>query len=126
MSAISSVMSVTQVQGGSTLTAQSRLAEGFDARSGGLGPIVINPSLRFDLKTRVVVMEFFDEVGKLVNSIPSQQKLKAYQTNVGSAPEAAGKVSLSQSAGNGLTSDREIWARGNGVSREIPQLVLLA
>jgi len=126
MSAISSVVSVMQVQAGSTFTAQSRLAEGFDARSGGVGPVVITPSLRFDLNTRVVVMEFFDEVGELINSIPSPQRLKAYQAELSGAPEATRMLSLRQAASDGLASDRETQAKGKEVGRENPQLVLLA
>jgi len=82
--------------------------------------------LRFDLKTRVVVMEFFDEVGKLVNSIPSPQKLKAYEAELKGAPEIAPTLSSRGASSDAPASERGVSGRSSEVSRETPKLVVLA
>jgi hypothetical protein len=50
---------------------------------------VVNPSVRFDLKLGLVVVEFFDESGEVANSVPSPQKLKAYEASQSGGPGLA-------------------------------------
>lgn len=85
MPAISPVSAASPVQKGSASPAQLREAEAPAAAGSGTQPVV-NPSLRFDLKLGVVVLEFFDERGEVANSVPSPQKLKAYEAGLVSGP----------------------------------------
>lgn len=56
--------------------------------------IVANPTLRFDVATGLVVIEFRDQTGTITTSIPTLRQLEAYrqwgQTSPGDAPGAAG------------------------------------
>lgn len=51
------------------------------ARGGEAVPIV-NPSLRYDLKLGIVVVEFFNDNGEVANSAPSPRQLKAYESGM--------------------------------------------
>jgi hypothetical protein len=57
-------------------------------RRDGAGPPIVNPSLRFDMRLGLVVVEFFDDAGEIANSVPSPRQLKAYEAgmNVRSGP----------------------------------------
>lgn len=52
------------------------------------GAPIVNPSVRFDLRLGLVVVEFFDDRGEVANSIPTPRQLKAYESglNVRSGP----------------------------------------
>lgn len=95
MPAISPVPAASPVQKGSAAPVLPRDAEGpsTPAQAGAGAPPVVNPSLRFDLKLGLVVVEFFDESGRVANSVPSPQKLRAYEAGLtggpGLAPAAA-------------------------------------
>ncbi len=39
---------------------------------------LLNPSLRYDLKAQVVVLEFFDNNGEVTRTIPPERVLEAY------------------------------------------------
>lgn len=94
MPAISSVSAASPVQKGSAQPSLPRESEAAGPSSGqpaatppaaDVAPVV-NPSLRFDLKLGLVVVEFFDETGQVANSVPSPQKLKAYEAGLSSGP----------------------------------------
>ncbi len=56
---------------------------------------IVNPSLRYDLSLRLVVVEFFDDSGQVAHSIPTPRQLKAYESgaNGRSGPaHAAGEM----------------------------------
>ncbi|WP_291295123.1 hypothetical protein [Elioraea sp.] len=57
------------------------------ARAAAAAPLV-NPSLRFDQKLGIVVVEFFNDSGELANSAPSPRQLRAYEAgmNIRSGP----------------------------------------
>ena len=52
------------------------------------GPSPINPSLKFDPGTGLVIMEFKDTAGEVSSSIPSQRQIEAYRRG-GEAPGRA-------------------------------------
>lgn len=92
MPAISPVSAASPVQKGSVPPAQLREAEAAaqpSAPVGAAAPPIVNPAVRFDTKLGLVVVEFFDEAGKVANSIPSPQKLKAYEAALTTAPNPA-------------------------------------
>jgi len=95
MPATSPASAASPVQKGSAPPVRPREAEAAppSALPGASAPPVVNPTVRFDLKLGIVVVEFFDDAGEVANSIPSPQKLKAYaavMTNgPGQAPAAA-------------------------------------
>lgn len=105
MPAISPASAASPVQKGSAPPVQPRAAEASapPAPPGAGAPPVVNPSLRFDMKLGVVVVEFFDENGDVANSVPSPQKLKAYEAGLAGGPgtSAAPAPEKDPSAGSG-------------------------
>jgi hypothetical protein len=91
MPAISPVSAASPVQKGSAPPVQITEPEAAapSAQPGAATPPVVNPSLRFDIKLGLVVVEFFDESGKVANSVPSPQKLKAYEAGLAGGPGSA-------------------------------------
>jgi len=81
MPAISPVSAASPVQKGSAPAAQLREVEAttVPAPAGGNVAPIVNPSMRFDMKLGLVVVEFFDDSGEVATTIPSPQKLKAYE-----------------------------------------------
>ncbi len=55
-------------------------------------PLHPNPALHIDAALRIVVMEFYDDSGKVVSSIPTSQQLAAYRRSAsqGTAHPASG------------------------------------
>jgi hypothetical protein len=43
------------------------------------GPSSMNPALKFDPTTGLVIMEFRDKAGEVSNSIPNKQQIEAYR-----------------------------------------------
>jgi hypothetical protein len=58
--------------------------------------LVANPTLRFDVASGLVVIEFHDEAGAITTSVPTLRQLEAYrlhsQTTPNQAPPAATSV----------------------------------
>lgn len=79
----SSQPSQAQVQQASTQAVQDPAMRAATAAA----PLV-NPSLRYDLKLGIVVVEFFNDSGEVANSAPSPRQLKAYESgmNIRSGP----------------------------------------
>ena len=107
MPAISPVSAASPVQKGSAPPVESRdvrAAAPSVQRGEGMIPL-INPSLRYDIKLGLVVVEFLDDTGKVANSIPSPQKLKAYEASLAGAPvsSAIPAPERDPSAGSGET-----------------------
>jgi hypothetical protein len=61
--------------------------------------------MRFDMKLGLVVVEFFDDSGEVATTIPSPQKLKAYEASLAGAPvsSAIPAPERDPSAGSGET-----------------------
>lgn len=93
MPAISPASAASPVQKGSAQPAQQReseVARQPPAPSAVAVTVpVVNPSVRFDLKLGLVVVEFFDESGQVANSVPTPQKLKAYEAGLSGGPGLA-------------------------------------
>lgn len=60
-------------------------------------PPIYNPTLRFDSRLGLVVIEFRNDTGGVTTSVPSQRQLEAYQrwatAHIGPAPPGAGIAS---------------------------------
>jgi hypothetical protein len=55
----------------------------------------LNPGLHLDLALNLVVLQFFNAKGDVIQSIPSQKQLEAYQQdNTSNAPGGHGKGGL--------------------------------
>ncbi len=46
-------------------------------------PPVANPSVRFDARLGLVVVEFLDDQGNVANSAPTPRQIKAYESGLG-------------------------------------------
>jgi len=107
MPAISPVSAASPVQKGSAPAAQLREVEAttVPAPAGGNVAPIVNPSMRFDMKLGLVVVEFFDDSGEVATTIPSPQKLKAYEASLAGAPvsSAIPAPERDPSAGSGET-----------------------
>jgi hypothetical protein len=53
------------------------------ATSSAAGPPLVNPGLHLDPALNLVVLQFFDSQGDVVQSIPSQKQLQAYKQDAG-------------------------------------------
>jgi len=64
--------------------------------------LVANPTLRFDVASGLVVIEFHDAAGDVTTSVPTLRQLEAYrlhgQTSVTQAPPAAPSQALPAAA----------------------------
>ncbi len=52
-------------------------------------PLYVNPDIKFDPSVGLVVIEFHNDTGKLVDSIPNQRQLDAYRMHRTALPDAA-------------------------------------
>jgi hypothetical protein len=73
-----------QVQKGSAdqVQAQAKQVEALPPAAPPPASPLANPAVRFDQKLGLVVVEFLDDQGKVANSVPSPQKLKAYESGL--------------------------------------------
>jgi hypothetical protein len=67
--------------------------------------LVANPTLRFDVASGLVVIEFHDAAGDITTSVPTLRQLEAYrlhgQTSVSQTPPAAPSPASSAAASQG-------------------------
>ena len=115
MSTIKPVSAASPAQKGPAPPVEGRQSEAAapSAQLGAAMMPVINPSLRYDIKLRLVVVEFLDDSGKVANSVPSPQKLKAYEASLAGAPVSSAVLAPEKdpSAGSG-----EARRGGSGVA----------
>jgi hypothetical protein len=52
-------------------------------------PLYVNPDIKFDPSVGLVVIEFHNDTGKLVDSIPNQRQLDAYRLHQTALPGEA-------------------------------------
>jgi hypothetical protein len=84
MQPISPSVGSPQVQKGSAeqVQLQQKQAEMPVVRTPAPAAPLANPSVRFDQKLGLVVVEFLDDQGKVANSAPSPRQLKAYESGL--------------------------------------------
>jgi hypothetical protein len=89
MQAIAPLTGTASIQKGSAQPSQARVqqvstepAPEARARASAAAPPIVNPSVRFDLKLGIVVVEFFNDSGEVANSAPSPRQLKAYESGM--------------------------------------------
>ena len=63
-----------------------------------------NPSLRLDAGLGIVVLEFYDGLGEITTSIPSQRILQAYRAHTEPLPGAAEKPGAAASTAQNTNS----------------------
>jgi hypothetical protein len=92
MQAITPVVGKPQVQKGAADQVQAPLqpkpAEVATPRAQQPASPLANPSVRYDQKLGLVVVEFLDDQGRVANSAPTPRQLKAYESglNIRSGP----------------------------------------
>lgn len=95
MQAIAPLTGTATIQKGSSQPSQAQAlqvstqaVQDAPARVAAPAAPIVNPSLRFDTKLGIVVVEFFNDSGEVANSAPSPRQLKAYESgmNIRSGP----------------------------------------
>lgn len=88
MEAITPLVAKPQVQRGAAEQAQLQQKQAEPPPAQAPASPLVNPAVRFDPRLSLLVVEFLDNKGQVVNSAPSPSQLKAYESllNLRSGP----------------------------------------